>query len=64
LEIVAWAQACTNPARQRTNNLRVSALVRSEKKDNRSTNDTKNAEEGVDAAVKRRGVGIGFGRHG
>jgi hypothetical protein len=43
---------------------RASALMSGEEEDNRSTNDTKNAEEGVDAAGKRRGVGIGFGRHG
>jgi len=39
-------------------------LVRGEEEDNRGNDDAKNAEEGVDAAVKRRGVGIGFGRHG
>jgi len=63
LEIVAWAQACTNPARQRTNNSRVSALVRSEKKDNRSNDNAKNAEESINPSVEWRGVRIGFGWH-
>jgi len=63
LEIAAWAQACTNPARQRTNNSRVSASVRSKEEDDRSNDNAKNAKEGINAAMQRRGVGIGFGRH-
>jgi len=38
--------------------------VRGEDEDNRSNDDAKNPEEGVDAAVEGRGEGIGFGRHG
>jgi len=37
--------------------------VRSEEEDDRSSDNAKNAEKGVDATVQRRGVGIGFGWH-
>jgi len=37
--------------------------VRSEEEDNRSNDNAKNAKEGIDATVQRRGVRIGFGRH-
>ena len=36
----------------------------SDDEDHRSDDHTKNPEEGVDAAVKRRGVWVGFGSHG
>jgi len=38
--------------------------VRGEEEDDRSNDNAKNAEEGVNPSMKRRGVGIGFGRHG
>ena len=38
--------------------------MRGEKKDNRSNYDAKNAEDGIDPSVERRGVRIGFGGHG
>jgi hypothetical protein len=37
--------------------------VRSEEEDDRSNDNAKNAEEGVNPSVEWRGVGIGFGRH-
>ena len=44
-------------------NARASASMSGEEEDNRSNDNAKDPEEGVDAAVERRGVGIGFGRH-
>jgi hypothetical protein len=44
--------------------LHMNGLVGGEEEDYSSNDDAKNPKEGVDAAVKRRGVGIGFGRHG
>jgi len=38
--------------------------VRGQEKDDRSNDDAKNAEEGVNPSVERRRVGIGFGWHG
>jgi hypothetical protein len=37
--------------------------MRSEEEDKRSSDNAKNAEKGVDAAMQRRGVRIGFGWH-
>jgi hypothetical protein len=37
--------------------------MRGEEEDNRSNDNAKNAKEGINAAMQRRGVGIGFGRH-
>jgi hypothetical protein len=42
----------------------MNGLVSGEEEDYSSNDDAENPKEGVDAAVKRRGVGIGFGRHG
>ena len=50
-------------AEPRTNNWRASASVRSEEEDDRSNDNAKNAEEGINAAMKGSSVGIGFGRH-
>jgi len=38
--------------------------VRGDEEDNRSNDDAKNPEEGVDAAMEGSGVWISFGRHG
>ena len=38
--------------------------MRGDDEDNSSNDDAKDPEEGVDAPVQRRGVRIGFGRHG
>jgi len=38
--------------------------VRGEEEDNRSNDNAKNAEEGINPPVEWRGVRIGFGRHG
>jgi hypothetical protein len=38
--------------------------MRGEEENNRSNDNAKDTKEGVDAAMQRRGVGIGFGRHG
>src|SRR5207244_6711439 len=42
---------------------RASASMSGEEENKRSSDNAKNAEEGVDAAVEGSGVGIGFGRH-
>ena len=39
------------------------ASVRSEEEDDRSNDNAKNAEEGINPSVEWRGVRIGFGRH-
>jgi hypothetical protein len=38
--------------------------VSGEEEDNRSNDDAKNAKEGINAAMQRRSVRIGFGWHG
>jgi len=38
--------------------------VRGDEEDNRSHGEAKDPEEGVNAVMQRRGVWIGFGRHG
>jgi len=49
--------------RERTSgNARTS--VRGEEEDNRSNDNAKNAEEGINPSVEWRGVRIGFGWHG
>ena len=45
-------------------NARASASVRGEEEDNRSNDNAKNAEEGINPSVEWRGVRIGFGWHG
>ena len=42
---------------------RESASMSGEEEDDRSNDNAKNAEEGIDAAMKGSSVGIGFGRH-
>ena len=42
----------------------MNGLVGGEEEDYSSNDDAKNAEKGINPAVKRRGIGIGFGRHG
>jgi len=47
---------CDNP--------RASASVRGKEEDDRSDDNAKNAEEGINPSVEWRGVRIGFGWHG
>jgi hypothetical protein len=47
-----------------TDNSRASASVSGEEEDDRSSDNAKNAEEGINPSVERRGVRIGFGGHG
>ena len=47
-----------------TNNSRESASMSGEEENKRSGDNAKDPEAGVDAAMQRRGVRIGFGRHG
>jgi len=60
-EVVARRAQVTD---NRIDNPRASASVRGEEEYNRSNDDAKNAKEGINAAMQRSGVGIGFGWHG
>ena len=63
VEVVTRRRARTNRGQPTTDNSRANASMRSEEEDKRSSDNAKNAEKGVDAAMQRRGVRIGFGWH-
>jgi hypothetical protein len=60
-EVVARRAQVTD---NRIGNPRARASVRGEKEDDRSNDNAKNAEEGINPSVEWRGVRIGFGWHG
>jgi hypothetical protein len=60
-EVVARRAQITDNRKRIT---RASASVRGEEEDNRSNDNAKNAEEGINPSVEWRGVRIGFGWHG
>ena len=60
-EVVARRAQVTD---NRIDNPRARASVRGEKEDDRSNDNAKNAEEGINPSVEWRGVRIGFGWHG
>jgi hypothetical protein len=53
----------TNNREPTTDNSRVSASMSGEEEDDRSNDNAKNAEEGINPSVEWRGVRIGFGWH-